>query len=155
MRFTEEEYEKLIARRGATPAARPTLQSVIDKANADSKAPLEDQEQLALVNWLRFKGIRFHHSPNGGLRNAIVAKKLKAQGVSPGFPDLIIFPVLASGLPILLVELKRQKGGTVSDSQREWIDYINELFCTGYPIQAAVCRGFNEAREFIESRGYR
>ena len=153
MRFTEAEYEKLIARRGATPAARPTLQSVIDQANANSKAPLEDQEQLALVNWLRIKGIRHHHSPNGGHRHKAVAAKLKRQGVSAGFPDLIIFP--NNGQSILLIELKRQKGGTVSESQQEWIDYINELFDSGYPIQAEVCRGFNEAREFIESRGYR
>lgn len=152
MRMTEEEYEKLIARRGATPAARPTLQSVIDKANANSKSPLEDQEQLALVNWLRMKCIRHHHSPNGGYRHKATAGRLKSQGVSAGFPDLIIFP--NNGQSILLIELKREKGGTVSESQREWIDYINELFCHGYPIQAEVCRGFNEARNYIESKGY-
>lgn len=153
LRFSEEEYQKLIARRqGVTPAERTELQKVIDAANESSKAPLEDQEQLALVNWLRMKGIRFHHSPNGGHRHKATAGRLKAQGVSAGFPDLIIFP--NRGQSVLFIELKRVKGGRVSDEQRDWIDYLNELFCTGYPIQAEVCRGFSEARRFIEERGY-
>lgn len=154
MRMSEEEYEKLMARRGATPAARPTMQSVINHANANSKAPPEDQEQLALVNWLRMKGIRFHHSPNGGHRHKAVAGKLKAQGVSAGFPDLIIFPQIGSGRPLLFIELKRRKGGTISDSQKEWIDYLSELFYQGYPMDAEVCRGFDDARKYVESKGY-
>lgn len=152
LRFSEEEYQKLMQRRGVTPAERTALQEVIDQANAKAKAPLEDQEQLALCNWLRMKGIRFHHSPNGGHRHKATAGKLKAQGVSAGFPDLIIFPT--RGQSVLFIELKRQRGGVVSDSQQEWLDYLNELFCHGYPIQAEVCRGFEEARRFIEARGY-
>lgn len=31
------------------------------------------------------------HIPNGGKRNAIVAAKLKRQGVVPGYPDIMIF----------------------------------------------------------------
>jgi len=152
LRFSEEEYEKLMQRRGVTPAERTALQEVIDQANAKAKAPLEDQEQLLLVNWLRMKGIRFHHSPNGGHRHKATAGRLKAQGVSAGFPDLIIFP--RSGQSVLFIELKRRSGGRVSDHQREWIDYLNELFFLGYPIQAEICRGFEEARRFIELRGY-
>lgn len=31
------------------------------------------------------------HIPNGGQRNAIVAKKLKMQGAVPGYPDVMVF----------------------------------------------------------------
>lgn len=153
MRMTEDEYQKLMNRRGVTQPDRKAIsdemQILIDTANSKAKNPLEDQEQLALCNWLRMKGIRFHHSPNGGHRHKAVAGKLKAQGVSAGFPDLIIFPAINSGLPVLFVEMKRQRGGVVSDHQKDWLDYLNKA---GFPAQ--VCKGFNEARQFIEERGY-
>ena len=153
--MTEEEYQKLINRRqGVTHKERTALQEAIEAANSKAKSPPEDQEQLALVNWLRMKGIRFHHSPNGGHRHKAVAGKLKAQGVSAGFPDLIIFPQIGSGRPLLFIELKRRKGGTISGSQKEWIDYLSELFCQGYPMDAEVCRGFDDARKYVESKGY-
>lgn len=155
MRMTEDEYQKLISRsQGVTHPERSAIQQLIEEANAKAPVPLEDQEQLALVNWLRCKGVRFHHSPNGGHRRKATAGKLKGQGVSAGFPDLIIFPALGSGRPILFIELKRQRGGTVSEHQREWLDYLSELFCDGYPVSSEVCRGFEEARKFIEGKGY-
>lgn len=145
--------EQLLAyqqrRRGVTPAERSALQQAIDRANAHAKNPPEDQEQLALVNWLRMKGIRFHHSPNGGHRHKATAGKMKAQGVSAGFPDLMIFPAVGTGLPVLFIELKRQKGGRVSEHQQEWLSYLQSA---GY--RAKVCHGFSEARAFIESEGY-
>lgn len=152
MRMSEEEYHKYQQRRGVTPAERTALQEVIDKANAKVKAPLEDQEQIALVNWLRIKGIRFHHSPNGGHRHKATAGRLKAQGTSAGFPDLIVFPLKYQ--PILFIELKRQKGGRVSEQQQDWLDFIEGMFCDGYPVRQRVCHGFTEARAFIESEGY-
>ena len=152
MRMSEEEYLKYQQRRGVTPAERTALQEVIAKRNSEVPPPLEDQEQQALVNWLRMKGIRFHHSPNGGHRHKATAGKLKAQGVSAGFPDLVIFPNRHQ--PILFIEMKRQKGGRVSDEQQEWLEFIEELFSRGYPVRQSVCMGFSEARAFIESEGY-
>lgn len=147
--MSEEEYQKYQQRRGVTPAERTALQEVIDKRNSETHAPLEDQEQQALVNWLRMKGIRFHHSPNGGHRHKATAGKLKAQGVSAGFPDLMIFPAIGTGLPVLFIELKRQRGGRVSEHQQDWLSYLE---ATGH--RAKVCHGFSEARAFIESEGY-
>lgn len=153
MRMTEEEYQKLLSRRGVSQTERKAItdemRSLIDTANSKAKNPPEDQEQLALVNWLRMKGIRFHHSPNGGHRHKAVASKMKAQGVSAGFPDLIIFPAINSNLPVLFVEMKRQRVGTVSEHQKEWLDYLNRA---GFPAQ--VCKGFHDARRFIEGKGY-
>ena len=104
--------------------------------------PTEHQEQVSLIQWLKIKGLSFTASPNGGLRNKIVAAKLKAEGVSAGFPDLTIF------LPekVLFIEMKRQKGGTVRQNQKEWLKYLDSL---PY-VSATVCNGWREAVEFIE-----
>jgi len=56
--------------------------------------------------------------PNGGQRNKVVAMKLKQEGVSKGVPDLFI-PEWR-----LWVEMKRQKGGTLSPEQKDWRDYL-------------------------------
>ncbi len=52
----------------------------------------EDRLQIACVRWFRIQYPEhlIHHSPNGGKRNAIEAKKFKDMGVVAGFPDLFI-----------------------------------------------------------------
>lgn len=154
MRMTQQEYDNLIARRGVSHVERRAisdeLQAAIDKANSKVSPPPEDQEQVALVVWLRQRGVRFHATPNGGHRRKATAGKLKAQGVVSGVPDLTVWPKSESRQPVLWIELKRRRGGQISQSQQEWIDYINTL-----PGHAAkVCKGFEEAREFILSFGY-
>lgn len=155
MRMTEQELVDYHRRRGVTPTEKQAIsaemQALIDKANSKVPPPLEDQEQQALVNWLRIKGIRFNATPNGGYRRPTEAKRLIAQGVSAGFPDLTVWPPAGSDLPVLFIELKRQRGGTVSPAQQEWIDYLNSIHGN---IRAAVCKGFAEARAFVEGEGY-
>lgn len=56
--------------------------------------------------------------PNGGQRNKIVASKLKAEGVKPGVPDVCL-PVPRHGHGALYLELKREKGGRLSNKQSE------------------------------------
>lgn len=115
--------------------------------------PTEESEQVALVQWLRLKKIPHAHIPNEGKMAIQYMKKQKAQGLSKGFPDLIVF----APSKILFVEMKRRAIETktgkmsishtkVSGEQKDWIDTIN---CYDYAI-AKVCYGFNEAKEFIE-----
>ena len=109
---------------------------------ADSDVVLtEDQEQFRFVTWFKntHKGIRIFAIPNGGLRNKVVAATLKSTGVSPGVPDLYI-PAWK-----LWIEMKRAKGGVVSDVQKDWLAYLNEIGDT-----AIVCRGWLEAKEAVE-----
>ena len=111
--------------------------------------PTEDVEQTMLFRWAEMERNMYpelrmmFHVPNGGQRNAIVAAKLKAQGVKPGVPDIVL-PVARSGKHGLFIELKREKSGTVSEKQKRW---IAELQAEGY--EACVCHGFDEAREKI------
>jgi len=54
--------------------------------------PTESQEQIEFIQWadMFFNGNdEFVFAiPNGGLRNVVVAKKMKAEGVKAGVPDL-------------------------------------------------------------------
>jgi len=99
--------------------------------------PSEHNEQVNFVNWLEYNypDYKLFAVPNGGKRNIVTAKKLKAEGVKPGVPDIVI-PKL-----FLYIEMKKQKGGAVSKEQREWIEYLQ-----GCGYTAEVCRGFEEAK---------
>jgi len=80
----------------------------------------EHEEQRELVSWFRkeFRPVRIFAIPNGGLRNKSVAAKLKVEGVSAGVPDLYV-PAWR-----LWIEMKREKGGRLSDNQKDWRDYL-------------------------------
>lgn len=73
--------------------------------------------------------------PNGGDRNVIVARKMKAEGVKAGVPDYL-FPVKRGGFVGLAIELKSMTG-TASREQKEWIEALRSQ---GW--RAEVCRGW-------------
>ena len=110
-----------------------------------AKIPTEQQEQFVLAHWLRLNKIPHHHSPNGGYRNPIEAAKFKRLGTSAGWPDLII-PKARKGYHGLLLELKRLKGGVLSEAQAYWRDL---LISEGYAWHEA--RGAEEAIKIIEN----
>lgn len=105
--------------------------------------PSEDQEQIKLAAWLTKQGIRFYAIPNGGKRNLLEAVKLKRMGTMSGVPDLCI-PIPSGRYHGLYIELKREKGGKVSESQSDWLAFLREK---GYYAQ--VAKGFEEAKEMI------
>lgn len=106
----------------------------------------EAQEQKAIFDWSRQPTVRgqypelklLHHIPNGGKRDAIEAKHLKAQGVKKGVPDLCL-PVARGPYHGAYIELKTQTG-RVRPEQTWWLE---ELKAQGY--YAVVCRGWREA----------
>jgi len=101
---------------------------------------LEHGEQVAFVNWFRatFPSILIYAIPNGGKRSITEAKRLKAEGVVPGIPDLHV-PAWK-----LRIEMKRQKGGRVSTEQAEVMDYLQTVGDT-----CLVCAGFEDARRQV------
>lgn len=108
--------------------------------------PSEHLEQVKTVAWFRktYKNVKIFAIPNGGHRNKATAAKLKAEGVLSGVPDLFI-PEFN-----LWVEMKRQKGGRLSDSQKEMRTY---LMSCGHDFM--MCQGFEDAKaqisEFVEN----
>lgn len=82
--------------------------------------------------------------PNGGSRHPAEAARLKQQGVKSGVPDMCL-PVARGGYHGLYIELKRVKGGRVSEQQKQWLAALN---AQGY--KAVVCKGAGEALDVLQ-----
>jgi len=80
----------------------------------------EHLEQREFVSWFRktHPGVRIFAIPNGGYRSIAAASRLKAEGVSAGVPDLFV-PAWS-----VWIEMKRAKGGALSEKQKDWRNYL-------------------------------
>jgi len=111
--------------------------------------PTEEQEQAAVMEWAMLMEKQapelalLYHCPNGADRHPAVAAKLKKQGVKPGIPDLFL-PVARGMSHGLYIEMKRQKGGRVSEDQKAWMEALTEQ---GYVC--VVAHGAEEACDAI------
>lgn len=103
---------------------------------------IEHSEQVTFVNWFRatFPDVLIFAIPNGGHRAMAEGKRLKAEGVVAGVPDLF---VPAWGL---WIEMKRVIGGRVSPEQDKVAAYLS--WC-GYTV--VFCRGWRAAVEAVEA----
>ena len=75
----------------------------------------ESQLQRAVARVLDASGLLWCHVPNGGQRHPAVAKKLKAEGVKAGVPDVLVF--------------EECRGG-----------YMDRTFCDGLALELKVGR---------------
>jgi len=107
----------------------------------------EHETQVSLIKWIEFNfpNALFCASAGGMRTNIRTASKMKAAGYRKGFPDLFFYEP-RRGFKGLAIELKKEEGGKVSDSQKMWIEKLN---ARGY--YASVCEGFNEATATIEA----
>lgn len=101
----------------------------------------EEQLQRAVARILDISGVLWCHVPNGGHRHPIVAAKMKAAGVKPGVPDVLIFErseydgTRYSGLAL---ELKVGKN-VCGAHQKAWSERLQR---NGWKV--AVCRDLDE-----------
>lgn len=110
----------------------------------------EAREQSLVIVWSHKRAVRelmpalrwLHHSPNGEKRDIRTGNKLKALGVKPGFPDLIL-PARAGDSPGLIIEMKSDTG-RASDAQKEWIEHFK---AQGW--ETAIARSSSEARTIL------
>ena len=120
------------------------------KCVAKMNVPLEEDDQRLLFEWAEWATCSnpelalLYHIPNEGKRSKLVGYRLQAQGMRRGVPDICL-PVPRGGYGALYVELKRRKGGRVSEEQRVWIDALNRA-----GNKAVICKGFDEAKAAIE-----
>ena len=130
----------------------------------------EDQESMALVEWLKIMDLPHHHSANEqpaqkmfGRRhdgkplwspNWSTLRRLKNMGVARGFPDYLVWipkeRSRSSKALLLAIEMKSATG-KASEDQKRWLEtigWVND--CEGF-----VCKGADEAikliRQFINS----
>jgi len=106
--------------------------------------PLESEEQERFCDYLTDNNILFTSTQNGavlGGKKFGQIKKLKSTGMKNGFPDLILFVKNKSKTDsILFIEMKRQKGGVVSEEQKIW---HQDLCKAGYAV--GIARGCDSA----------
>lgn len=119
--------------------------------SSPSELPSEDHEQMLFVQWFRrtYPGVLIYAIPNGGARHPAVAAKMKAAGTVKGVPDLHV-PAWS-----LWIEMKRQKGGTVSPEQKDQMAYLQSightcLVCAGNEIAQQMTRAFVAQREGVD-----
>jgi len=113
------------------------------------KLPSESEEQILFVQWtLRMQkhipelGLMFA-IPNGGKRSIATASRLKLEGVKPGVPDLFL-PAARQGFYGLFIEMKRAKGGCLSNNQKELFPLLRQQ---GYKVE--IAKGFLEAKQIV------
>lgn len=120
--------------------------------------PTEHEECKWLMDWAatqRFKGWPLAeiliHVPNGAFHGkdrragAVVARKLREQGLKPGVSDYILpVPLWTKKCPGLWLEMKRTQGGTVSDEQTQFHARMMQM---GWRCE--VTKGWLEASKVI------
>lgn len=96
----------------------------------DSEASLQSEivtRSMALAD--RHPSVLLLHAiPNGDWRGYGTGKKLKAQGVIPGIPDLFL-PCARSGFHGLYIELKKANGTVKADQWETMIALHHEGYC--------------------------
>jgi hypothetical protein len=112
------------------------------------KRPSDNEHRIQCACIKLFRYLYPHYIiyaiPNGGQRNAIVAAKLKAEGVLAGIPDIHI-PMARNGYHSLYIEMKNGRKGTISDKQK---DMIEKLKAEGNKV--VVCRSVEEFEKEIK-----
>jgi hypothetical protein len=120
------------------------------KRKRTTLVPSEHDEQVALFQWAELMKHQLpelemmYAIPNGGMRNKVVAGKLKAEGVKAGVLDIFL-PVARGEYHGLYIEMKKAIGGVVSAEQQWW---INMLRAQNYCV--VVCHGAGAAMVALE-----
>lgn len=134
-RISEADYARIVAQQ-----QRPARQA------ATLPAPSEAQEQEAVITWARCNANRLpgldllFHIPNGEARPTAAGRRLKAQGVQPGVPDLFL-PVTCGRFHGLWIEMKRaDRSNHPTPLQAAWIERLRQ---NGYLV--VVAYGADEA----------
>ena len=112
----------------------------------------EDDEEHVLVDFCDLHGWKHTHFSNETYTTSWKQKaKMKYLGVHRGIPDhLVLVPSAIDDVLVpVYIEMKREKGGTISDNQFEWISALKKA---GQYV--TVCEGGNEAIKFIDAVRY-
>jgi hypothetical protein len=109
--------------------------------------PSEHAEQAAVCDWLDLHpSVIWFAVPNGAKLGGTKAQrfgmvnKLKREGMTPGAPDIIILAPRGQYHGCLL-EMKRVKGGKLSDNQREFLaraEQAGYYTIVGYGAESAI-----------------
>ena len=106
----------------------------------------EHQEQCLLIEWMELQhpSVRIFAIPNGSYKGIQARIKAKKEGLRSGVLDLMV-PAWK-----LFIEMKKEKGGKLSETQKDWKQYLESV---GYSV--IVAHGFKDAKiqiaQFLDS----
>lgn len=156
-RMTPAQYRR---ETGQPPKPGDELQQAVGfllRPRAPRQHP-EDDLQAAIVQYLGYSlrpGVLVHHSPNGGRRNVDEAKRFKAAGVMPGWPDLtfvwaqeVYTPALRRSVGLVAFIEVKSPVGRLSPAQVEF-----QAWCREGGVPHAVVRSLAEAIAAVEGFG--
>lgn len=112
----------------------------------------ESHEQIMLVQYLDMlerqgKVLWFTGSGNWQFQKSIKVKmKMKREWIRAWMPDMMI--VLQN--QILFIEMKRQKGSSVTDDQKKAIWAINKMWDTSNTVSAYIAYWFKDAKTIVD-----
>ena len=112
--------------------------------------PTESEEQKMVFEWAELSAGRYpelallFHIPNGSYKSIAMAEKFKKEGLKSRVPDICL-PVPHGEFHALFIEMKRTKGGKISENQKWWIDNLRQ-----YGNRVEVCYGCEEAVAVLE-----
>ncbi|MGD2215190.1 MAG: VRR-NUC domain-containing protein [Gemmatimonadales bacterium] len=111
----------------------------------------EHGHMVTLAQWLDAHQLVWLHPANEGIRSPATARRLKAEGLKPGAPDVVILSPARDGRPTCL-ELKAPgftgPRGRPTDTQLAFLDLARGTCNT------QVCWGSGDAIDWLESLGY-
>ena len=144
MQYTKEEFEDKLREFYDLPKII-TPQAIL-KAKPKEHELSEHEHQCKVVKFCRDNKITVFSVPNGFISggDAKYINYMKAEGMTNGSPDLIVLP--GNGLTVF-IEMKKEKGGVLSDAQKKFRNY---LLANGYIYHLA--KGAESAINFIKEQ---
>lgn len=122
-KYDEETFDKLIKQhyniKGDVTCEK------IRKAKLIDAIPDEHTEQVEVIKFCKKNNIKYFAVPNGFVTDLgyKYINYLRAEGYINGSPDLVI--LLGKG-KVLFLEMKRIKGGVLSEHQKKWQQYFED-----------------------------
>lgn len=112
------------------------------KTKRSGSVPSEHKIQSAFIEWLRYQHPRVpcFAIPNEGRRSVRTAAFLKAQGMTPGAPDVFV----GIGRSALFIEFKSRNG----KQTYEQCEIMQKLRAAGYDYE--ICRTLDEAIHLVK-----
>ena len=144
LKYTKEEFESKLREFYDLPKTI-TVASIL-KAKDKVHELSEHEEQVKFVRWLRDNKITVFSVPNGFISggDAKYINYMKAEGMLSGAPDLVV--LVGNGLTVF-VEMKKEKGGVLSDAQKKMQEYLlNNGYCY------CLAKGADMAIQFIKEK---
>jgi hypothetical protein len=159
LNYTEQEFETLLRKnpvlrinqKHSMPGKRQPRGGGRIRSVMPDENPKEEVEQAELAKFLDSLGLDWFHVPNELMAKPQYIAKRARLGVKKGVLDNFIFdpPPAFPDAKGAVIELKRRKGGKVSDEQADWLIRLSKL---GW--RTAVCNGYNEAVKQLILWGY-